>query len=75
MVPITPLIFAAAVFIALLPECELWLLDGGCSTAPREVLVDFAVCGEAGDGTATDACARLRGGAMAPEEIDDLDLN
>jgi hypothetical protein len=75
MVPITPLIFAAAILVAVLPECELWLFDGGCRTAPREVQIDFAVCGSVGDGISADACARLRGGAVAPEEVDDLDLD
>ena len=75
MLPIAPLIFAAAVLVALLPGWELWLLDGGCRTAPREVLVDFAVCGGAGDGVSADVCARLRGGGVLPEEVDDLDLD
>jgi hypothetical protein len=75
MIPITPLIFAAAVFVALLPECELWLLDGDCRTAPREVQVDFAGCGGPGEGVSADACARLRGGGVTPEELDDFDLN
>jgi hypothetical protein len=73
MVPITPLIFAAVLFVVLLAECELWLLDGCWRIAPREVLVDFAVCNGTDGGITADVCARLRDDAVAPNEDDDFD--
>lgn len=73
MAPITPLIFAAALFVVLLGECELWLLDGCWRTAPRETAVDFVICNRADRGVAADICARLQGDAVGPDQDDDFD--
>jgi hypothetical protein len=73
MAPITPLIFAAALFVALLPECVLCLVDGCWHAAPRETVVDFVICNRADRGIAADICARLQGDAVRPEQDDDFD--
>jgi hypothetical protein len=73
MAPITPLIFATALFVALLGECALWPLDGCWHAAPRATLVHFVVCNGTDDGIAADVCARLQGDAVAPEQDDDFD--
>jgi hypothetical protein len=73
MAPIPPLIFVTALFVALLAECELWLLDGCWRIAPRETPVDFVICNGTVGAITADVCARLQGDAVRPEQEDDFD--
>jgi len=71
MVPITSLLFPAAFLVALLlPECEVWVLDG-YEFAPREALVDFAICNATDRGITADTCAFLRSSARDDDDFDD----
>jgi hypothetical protein len=73
MAPITPLIFAAALFAVLLGECELSRLDGCWRAAPRATLVHFVICDGTDDGIAANVCARLQGDAARLDQDDDFD--
>lgn len=66
MMPLTSLMFVAAILVALLlPEYELRFFDGSLRTSPREALVDVAI--------SNGVCACLPGFIMTPGEDDDPD--
>jgi hypothetical protein len=72
MMPLTSLLYAAAILLALLlPEYELRLFDGSLLASQRAALVDVAIGNK--EAAAAQACGCLPGFITIPGEDDDFE--